>query len=324
MITCVLAEEFEVHKTQGNFNNETGVPLTVFDLPQSAEVAVIEMGMNHAGEIDRLANIVKPDICVITNIGVAHIENLGSKQGIFEAKCEMLPHMKAGGSVIVNGQDEYLGTLKSKGAITAGFDGCDIYATDIVSRGFDGVDFNINCENICHAVSLSVPGEHMIINALIAASVGQKLGMNMEQICAGLAKFAPSKGRMQVQKRDGFTVIDDAYNANPTSMAAAIRTLGGAQGRKVLVMGDMLELGKDAHKYHADMGVLAAECNIDLVVCVGELSKNTCDAAMKLGTQAMWFENLQSVQSEIANIVCEGDTVLIKSSHGTGLHGLVI
>ncbi len=324
MISCVLGEAFVVHKTQGNFNNETGVPLTVFALPENAQIAVIEMGMNHFGEIDKLASIVKPDICVLTNIGEAHIENLGSRDGILRAKSEMLAHAKDGGCTVINGDDEYLLKLQADNIIKAGFEHCDIFPSEIVENGFDGVEFYVNYKADKAKVSLCVPGNHMITNALIATGVGLKLGMNLEQIARGLEKFAPSKGRMHISKRDGYTVIDDAYNANPTSMAAAIRTLSTAQGRKVLVMGDMLELGKNEVKYHEDMGRLAAECNIDLILCVGRLSKAAYDCAKKLGANALHFDDLPSVQVQISTYLEQGDYVLVKSSHGTGLYKLEI
>ncbi len=322
MISCVLAEAFVVHKTHGNFNNETGVPLTVFAMPENSQIAVIEMGMNHLGEIDRLAQIVKPDICVLTNIGEAHIENLGSKDGILQAKSEMLAHAKDGGCTIINGDDEYLLKIKDDNIVKAGFINCDIFPDDITEKGFEGVEFFINYGAQKAKVKLSVPGNHMITNALIATGVGIKLGLNLKQIATGLEKFSPSKGRMHISRKNGYTVIDDAYNANPTSMAAAIRTLGKANGRKVLVLGDMLELGQNENKYHEEIGKLAVECGIDLTICVGVLSKNAYNAAKKLGADALHYSDLASVQSQIDSVVQQGDYILVKASHGTGLYKL--
>ncbi len=321
LIASVLGEKYVVHKTFGNLNNQTGVPLTVFSMPDDAQAAVIEMGMNHAGEIDALAEIVKPSVCVITNIGEAHIENLGSKQNIFSAKCEMLAHMKQGGRIVVDGEDPFLRALceTRSDVITAGFCDCDVSATDINELGFKGVNFSINHRASRVNVTMCVPGIHMVKNALIATAVGIALGMNLQEIANGIEKFTPSKGRMNIFEFNGMTVIDDSYNANPTSMKAAIETLVSATGRRVCIIGDMLELGQNAPAYHKQIGDYARECGIDQVLCVGELSKNM----LLNNPDALHFDDVSALEQELDNILKPGDTVLIKASNGTGLHKLI-
>ncbi|HBU12581.1 MAG TPA: UDP-N-acetylmuramoylalanyl-D-glutamyl-2, 6-diaminopimelate--D-alanyl-D-alanine ligase [Clostridiales bacterium] len=322
MIAAVLSQRFSVLKTEGNFNNQTGVPLTLLRLTERHEIAVVEMGTNHFGEIRALSKIARPNDCFLTNIGTAHIEHLGSKEGILKAKCEMLEYMDQNGRVFYNGDDEYLRVLKDCGRKTVSYGlsaGNDFYAKEIRPKGLLGTDFTI-----CHAgcectVHISAPGEYMVQNALAAFAAGVCYGMTEEEIKAGLASFAPVGDRMRTIEANGVTVLSDVYNANPDSVRAALAVLALARGRKVCVLGDMLELGRQAETLHFETGLAAAQC-ADIVLCVGALARHIAAGA---GAKAQWFETQQELITALPGMTQSGDTVLVKGSRGMKLEETV-
>lgn len=325
MIASVLSQAFCVLKSEGNLNNQTGVPLTVFRLEDCHDVAVVEMGTNHFGEIRNLAKIARPDFCFLTNIGEAHIEHLGSKEGILKAKAEMLDYKKEGGRVLVNGDDPYLYTLKQTRTDVTSFGlepENDIYAKEMIARGLDGTDFTACFDGQELLLHVPSPGPHMVYNALAAVAAGLALGMEPEAIAKGIAEYAPISGRMCIEQKNGITVLNDVYNANPGSVRAALDVLAYAEGRRVCVLGDMFELGKDAERYHKQTGTYAAK-KTDRVLCVGALSRHTCEGAKEAGADAAWFETQDALLGALSDLIEQGDTVLVKASRGMRLERTV-
>lgn len=220
MIASVLSEKYRVLKTPGNFNNELGLPLTVFQLTEEDEVAVLEMGINHFGEMHRLSKIARPDVCVITNIGTCHLEFLGDRDGVLRAKSEIFDFIAPDGQIVLNGDDDKLSALKEVRGITPQFFGiehaCAIRATDIENAGLKGVKCRIHDGTESFAVTIPIPGYHMVLNALAATAVGRALGMSLEEIRRGIEKLQALGGRFRILEAGGITVVDDCYNANPT------------------------------------------------------------------------------------------------------------
>ena len=322
MLYSVLSQRFAVMKSLGNLNNQTGVPQTLFRISNEDEIAIVEMGTNHFGEIESLAKMVRPDFCVYTNIGDSHIEHLGSREGILRAKCEMLPYMQPDGRVFFNADDPLLATIPQKNipCTSYGLASCaDVYAKDVRECGLDGTDFIACCGDLEFPVHVPAPGKHMVQNALCAIAVGLALCMDTHSLQAGVAAYTPLAGRMLIEHTEHLTILNDVYNANPSSVKASIDVLAAAPGRKVCILGDMLELGEHAAEYHAETGAYAAQKGIDLVLCVGRLSVHTAAAAQKQGAEAQYFATQNELKPLLAQALREGDTVLVKASRGMAL-----
>lgn len=322
MIASVVEQKYKVQKTQGNFNNEIGVPLTIFSIDEGHEVAVLEMGINQFGEMHRLSKMVRPDICVMTNIGLCHLENLKSRDGILEAKSEIFDFVKENCTAILNGDDDKLITLKSREAIHPKFYGLesnnDIYAEIIEDKGLEGITCDVVSEAGRIHVWIPIPGMHMVYNALAGAQVGLQLGLTLDEIKAGIEALKPTGGRNNILKVGNKTVIDDCYNANPVSMRSSLDVLAKAEGRKVAILGDMGELGEDEKALHYGVGEYAAQQNIDVLVCVGVLSeemKKGAEFVEGTKTNVMYFETKEGMLAELDKIVEENDTILVKASH---------
>lgn len=325
LISDVLSQKYTTLKNQGNLNNQTGVPLTLLRLNHSHEAAVVEMGTNHFGEIARLAKIVRPSVCVFTNIGDAHIEYLGSREGILKAKCEMLDFRDDDAIIIANGDDSLLRGLKERytNVLLYGFGaGNDVYATDIRERGLDGSSFIAHYRGTQQQIDIPAPGSYMVSRALCAIAVGAHLGVTPAQIAAGVAAYAPISGRMTIEKTERFTILNDAYNANPTSVAASIDITAKAEGRRVLILGDMFELGKDELLYHRQIGAYAAKKGIELILCVGRLSSAIYDGAKEEGGNVIHFNDKEALKTALHELLLPGDTILIKASNGMKLQEL--
>lgn len=323
MIAAVLEQKYNVLKTQGNFNNEIGLPLTVFNIEPYHTAAVLEMGMNQFGEIRNLSRIAKPNIAVITNVGVSHIENLGSREGILKAKSEIFEFVKHNGKAVLNADNDMLITLKDKLDIDILWFGIKnklgIFADNIVSDGLDGVSCNIHTQNGSFCVNIPIPGEHMVYNALTSASVGVLMGLSNDEIKKGIEGFKASKMRMySFKNKNGVNIINDVYNANPVSVKASIDVLAGVEGRKVCILGDMFELGEYAQQMHYDIGAYAAEKNIDVIICIGELSRFMYDGACKnTKIKAFYFKTQEEfLLNNLYKYILNGDTVLVKASRG--------
>ena len=323
MLAAVLSSRFRTFKTPGNLNNQTGVPLTLFRLEPEHELAIIEMGTNHPGEIRRLSAMAQPTICLITNVGVAHIEFFGTRENIFRGKAEMLEHMRPGGAVIVNGDDDML--VRLPGAVRFGFqEHNDVRACDVEDLGLSGSAFTVCAGGERARMQVRAPGRHMIGNALAAVAAGLALGMPLEELREGVERFSPAAGRMQVRRGAHFTVLDDTYNANPTSVMAAIDVLERAPGRRVCVLGDMLELGAQTEEFHEVVGMYAALHGVDLIVCVGTNAEQTFLGAHALAPQrARYFETQETLLSILPLLLRDGDTILVKGSRGMHLEQTV-
>lgn len=318
MIASVLRQRFRVCATDKNFNNDIGVPKTLFGIEESDEVAVVEMGMNHFGEISYLSKMAEPDIVLINNVGVSHIENLGSREGILKAKCEIFDGLKVGGIRIINGDDDMLSTIEDSSVIRFGMDkGFDIYGDNIVQNGIDGVGFVLHIGDNSIEVNIPVPGKHMVSNALAAASVGKAMGLSPEEIKKGIEGFVPSGGRLDKIVTDKYVIINDAYNANTASAMAGLEVLKNAEGEKCAILGDMFEMGSFAPEEHKKVGAFAASLGIDKLIAIGELSRNTYEAAVAGGIrQAFCFDSQEQFFEKLPDIISEGATILVKASHG--------
>lgn len=321
MIASVLAQKYNVHKTQGNFNNECGLPLTIFEMNEENQVSVLEMGINHFGEMRKLSTVASPDICVITNIGVAHLEFLKTREGIMQEKTQMFQDMKPGGSVVLNGDDPLLSTIGPVKGSDPIFYGLDldknaVYATDVEPLGLKGTSCTIHLPEGSFSCVVPIPGIHMVSNALAGSAVGSKLGLTTEEIKRGIESLPSIPGRNHIIQTDRLILLDDCYNANPVSMKASLDVLNMGIGRKVAVLGDMGELGPDYAALHRSVGEYAAEIGIDLVCAIGPMSKEIAEGAASDGTKALWFETKADFLAQTKDVLKDGDNVLIKASHG--------
>lgn len=333
MVSGVLSQRYNVHKTQGNFNNEIGVPLTIFNLESSHEAAVIEMGMSGFGEISRLTSIVKPDIAIITNIGLSHIEKLGSRQNILKAKMEILEGLKEKGLVILNGDDNLLNGLKDLLKYRTVFygmeDGLDYQAYNISSQGEMGTSFEIAIGNNNYRVHVPVPGIHNIHNALAAIAVGVELKVPIDYIIKGIGEFLPGKMRLNIIDINGIKIINDAYNASPQSMEAAINVLkdvANGNSRTIAVLGDMLELGDISIKAHRDVGKYAVSKDTSYIVAVGEKAKDIAEGAIEAGAkkeQVLHFKDNTEAGKFLINFTIPGDVLVVKGSRGMKMEEIV-
>ena len=331
MVAAVLGERFKVLKTEGNFNNEVGLPLTLLRLNSNHEICVVEMGMNHFGEIEYLSSIVEPDVAVITNIGDSHIENLGSRENILKAKCEIFSHMDPKkGYVILNGDDPLLEPLRAslpfQSVLVGTAEGLDYRATGVESDGEKSVRCHVRTPRSGFDVEIPALGNHMLYPTLTAAAVAEHFGMTGGEIARGVLRFAPTKMRMNILKRgDGITILNDAYNANPQSMRAAVEVLSKSGGDyKIAVLGDMFELGPFAPTLHAGVGAYLGKAGIDCLVAVGELSRHLYDAAKDaMVPQVYWCETKEEAKPILAELVKPNSTILVKASRGMAFEELV-
>ncbi len=324
MIASVLSQKYNVLKTMGNFNNEIGLPLTIFNMDENTEVCVLEMGMNHFGEIHNLSKIATPDICVITNIGVSHIENLGSREGILKAKSEIFDFMKTDGKKILYGDDDLLSKIQGSNIIFYGTNSDNnFYADNIIYNGLNGTDFDIKFGTDEISVGLKKPGKHMVLNSLAAAAVGTVLGVEKDLIKRGIENFESTYMRMEILKTDKYTILNDVYNANPDSMKAALDVLAKAEGRRVCILGDMLELGEYSPKMHYEIGEYAANLGIELVISMGKLAENIYKGAEDKNENNYYFENIDALNIAFDKLLEDKDTILIKASRGMHFENIV-
>ena len=325
MIASVLSEKYNVLKTEGNFNNEIGLPLTVFNIREEHEVAVLEMGISHFGDMKPLAKIARPDVCVITNIGYAHLENLGTRDGILKEKSSMTDYMNPKGSVIFNGDDDKLKSYTSRDGRTPVYFGltssCPFHVENIERKGLKGTYAEFVTPTSRFHAHISIPGDHMIYNALAGVAVGYALGMDNDEIARGIEKLVPIAGRNNLIEAKHYTIIDDCYNANPASMKSSLDVLAYADTRKGAILGDMVELGADELAMHREVGAYAAFKNTDVLVCIGALSKDMAEAAKEtvLATEknmkVFHFDTKEDFYQNMGQILKENDTILVKASH---------
>ena len=321
MIAQVLEHSFRTCKTPVNHNNDIGVPMAILAMPEDTQVAVLEMGMNHFREIAYLSKIGRPNVAVIVNIGTAHIEYLGSIQGIRQAKLEILEGMRKDGHLILNGDDPMLRELpespKQKVVYFGSDEGCLIRASDI--RSEEGhLRFQVTFKERHFRVELPMEGLHFVPDALAAISVGLGMGVPTGKIQSALAHFRNMEGRQEILRTEQYTIIKDCYNAGPESMAAALRVLGSQQGRRIAVLGDMLELGDCAEAEHYRIGRIAAE-EADLVFAYGPNSQRvqvgTITGGMKISS-TQCFDTHEALIAALRRAVKPGDVLLFKGSRG--------
>ncbi len=321
MIACVLGADYRVEKTPVNHNNDIGMPMAVLSMPEDTQIAVLEMGMNHFREIAYLASIALPDVAVIVNIGTMHIEHLGSQEGILKAKLEILEGMGSEGKVILNGDDQLLWNVRQSG-IAATYFGirnpkCHVLGSNVLQK--DGkLIFEVRCADMEQKVALNLEGEHFVSDALAAISVGVAFGITPEKICGNLSDFRSMAGRQEIFEHDGYTIIKDCYNAGPESMSAALTVLGNRKGRRIAVLGDMLELGMCAAAEHYRVGRIAAE-KADMVFAYGPNSARVVSGALTGGisnARADAFEDREALIAALKRVVKPGDVLLFKGSHG--------
>lgn len=332
-VASVLSQKYNVLKTEGNYNNEIGLPLTIFNITEEHEIAVLEMGIDHFGEMHRLATVSQPDICIITNIGLAHLENLGSRDGILQAKTEVFDHLKPNATVLLNGDDDKLQTISSVQGRPPVFFGLaenlDAYADDIENLGLKGTMCTLHLPTGKVRVHIPVPGKHMLYNALAGACTGIALGLTLQEIKAGIESLRTIAGRTNLIETSSLMIIDDCYNASPASMQGALDVLSYALGRTVAVMGDMFELGANEKELHYNTGVYASRKGIDVICCIGKLSRNTWEGASAQRriqgnkNAAYYFETKEEFMSKIDTIIQKGDTVMVKASHSMNFPEIV-
>ena len=329
MIYAAISNNFDTLKNEGNFNNHIGVPLTLFNLNKKHECAIIEMGMSNFNEIEYLANIVNPKIGVISNIGLSHIENLGSQDGILKAKLEITTNFDENNILIVNGDDEYLSKVCKEDCNynlkTFGFNSNnDVYCTEYIMSE-DSINFKCIIGGKEEAIFIPTVGKHNIYNAMAAILVGLTLGMELEDIKLGLRGFTASKMRLDIFKKNDLTIINDAYNASPDSMKAALDILGRYEKRRVAILGDMFEMGEHSEYGHRLVGESSIN-NVDILITIGDMSKFIGDEAKKLGldnNNIHHFENKELAIESLNNLINKDDVVLVKASRGMKLEQIV-
>ena len=321
MIASVLGVKFNTLKTAGNFNNEVGLPLTVFNIREEHEAAVLEMGISDFGEMHRLSKVARPNLCVITNIGLCHLEFLGDRDGVLCAKSEIFDFASESFKAIVNGDDDKLQTLKSRDdldCITFGMDSSnDVYAKNVENLGLDGLKCNISTPAGEFNAHIHIPGMHMVYNALAGTCVGLSCGLTLDEIKSGIENAQTISGRNNLIHTEDYTIMDDCYNANPVSMKASLDVLSTALGRTVAILGDMGELGTNERALHYTVGEHAAQKGIDLLLCVGTLAEEIVKGARTVNPDmnVILFETKEKLLEELPKLLNKGDSILVKASH---------
>jgi UDP-N-acetylmuramoyl-tripeptide--D-alanyl-D-alanine ligase len=325
MTAAVLQSAFRIQKSPANHNNDLGLPMAVLDIPEGTEVAVLEMGMNHFREMAYLSSIAKPDVAVIVNIGTMHIEHLGSREGILQAKLEILEALKPGGKLLLNADDAYLATVRQPNTLWFGSgESCAVRGGDVCQK--DGVlSFAAETANEKISVEMELEGAHFVPDALAAIAVGYALGVPGEKIREGLASFQNMEGRQEIFEAKGCTIISDCYNAGPESMAAALQVLGNRPGRHIAVLGDMLELGQVSASAHEQVGRLAAQ-NAEYLLSYGNFAEYMVRGALDSGMQkdhVAAFAEKSELSRCLRHIARPGDVILFKGSRGMRMEHLV-
>jgi UDP-N-acetylmuramoyl-tripeptide--D-alanyl-D-alanine ligase len=331
MTAAIFSRRYQTLASQGNFNNEIGLPLTLFRLKSSHQWAVLELGMNHFNEIRRLSAICQPDMGIITNIAPCHLEGVGTIEGVVKAKSELLENIRSGGTIILNRDDPYLARLGTRSHVDVLFFGesekADIRAHSIHETS-DGIEFVLELPGGSTQVRLPAAGRFMVANALAASAAGYLAGISAEIIGAGLSQYRPIPGRLSIiETAQGMTIIDDTYNANPASMAAAVNTLITRAGkdRAILVVGDMRELGKESDRLHRQIGEMAGRVGIYRIYITGSHADDFAEGA-RLGGMAQDRITTGEKEAIIADLKDElraGDWILVKGSRGAAMETVV-
>ncbi len=326
-MTCaVLSQKYRTLKTEGNLNNEIGMPKTLFRITPEIQAAVIEMGMNHFGEISRMTAAAKPDAAIITNIGVSHIEFLGSRDGILKAKTEILEGMPAGAPLLVNSDNDKLKDFTDPRCRVVRFaiddPRADVRAKDIAEDN-GATRFTVCFDGKAQEVCIPLVGRHQVYNALAAFGAGLLFRVPPADIAMGLSSYAPAGMRQRIRHVNGFTVIEDCYNASPDSQKAALNVLAETKAsRRIAVLGDMLELGAYSKEAHRQVGEYAAKSGIDVLFCCGKAAKQIAEAAGQT-VPTQYFENKDDLFAALSKALRPGDAVLFKASRGMAFEEVI-
>ena len=328
LVAAVLSSRYKVFKTKGNFNNEIGLPLMIFNLDKSYDAAVLEMGMSNLGEIHRLADTARPDIAIITNIGVSHIEYLKTRENILKAKLEITDFFNKENTLIINSDNDLLHTIDSESFNLVKI-GMDSESTDYRAEQLALMDDSIKFKVMNKAGVLSpefnvnIPGKHNILNSLLAIACGRELGLSYEEMIDSIRSLEFTSMRLDIVKGSQFTIIDDCYNASPDSMKAAIDVLMNVQGlRKVAVLGTMKELGEESYKLHKDIGQYAEEKAVDMLITVGEYSKAYLDGFMHRDRFKAFIDN-EEANAFLEKLTAKEDVILVKASRSMKFESIV-
>ncbi|EHK2356124.1 MAG: UDP-N-acetylmuramoyl-tripeptide--D-alanyl-D-alanine ligase [Clostridium perfringens] len=314
LVAAVLSDKYKVFKTKGNFNNEIGLPLMILELDSTYDVAILEMGMRGLGQIKELAEIASPDLGIITNIGISHIEILKTRENILKAKMEIATFFDKNNTLVVCGNDDFLGALPEA-------------EYKIVKTGV-GENFKIGAKNIAleelsskftvydgekeEEFSLDMPGEHNISNLMLGIAIAKELGVSFEEMKRGLKNIEATSMRLELIKKDGFSILNDCYNSSPVAVKSAIDVMKNIEGkRRIAVLGTMRELGHKSEEAHEEIGKYAKENGIEKVLCLGDFSENIKEG---YGEGCTVYENKEELIKDLLNIICDGDIILVKAS----------
>ncbi len=332
MVYYILSEKYVCGRNMKNYNNDIGLPLSIFQFDSSTEAVVLEMGMSGYGEIDRLAGIVRPDIGIITNIGVAHIENLGSREGIFKAKMELAGHISESGTLIFEKSDMLTkeSTAGDYRQVSAGTDkDCDYVISNIDDRGIEGIEFTLEHEGKTLDVRLPVPGKHNAVNSAVAVAAGELLDVSAEDALKGLSKLELTGRRLRYIRGRQADVIDDTYNASPDSMKSALKVLENSPlpeksgSKRTAILGDMFELGDESRMQHREVGRFAAGLDIDRIIAVGSDAREIFEGAQGGRAEVMYFSTKEEFYARLGEFAGKGDIILVKGSRGMKMEDIV-
>ncbi|HAT4282457.1 TPA: UDP-N-acetylmuramoyl-tripeptide--D-alanyl-D-alanine ligase [Clostridium perfringens] len=314
LVAAVLSDKYKVFKTKGNFNNEIGLPLMILELDSTYDVAILEMGMRGLGQIKELAEIASPDLGIITNIGISHIEILKTRENILKAKMEIATFFDKNNTLVVCGNDDFLGALPEaqykivKTGVGENFEiGAKNIALEELSSKFTVYDGEKKEE-----FSLDMPGEHNISNLMLGIAIAKELGVSFEEMKRGLKNIEATSMRLELIKKDGFSILNDCYNSSPVAVKSAIDVMKNIEGkRRIAVLGTMRELGHKSEEAHMEIGKYAKENGIEKVLCFGDFSENIKEG---YGEGCTVYENKEELIKDLLNIICEGDIILVKAS----------
>lgn len=331
MVASVVGKKYKILKTEQNLNNEIGVSKTILNLHEGIDVAIIEMGMCNSGEILEISNIIKPNIGVVTNIGVSHIESLKTRENIFKAKMEIIGGMKKGSTLILNKDVDFFNSYSNKGYNVKFYsiksENVDVFANNI-NYNLEKTNFDIVDDSLKIKVELPCLGEHSVYSALVAYIIGRQLAISVDDILEGLKLYKPSGMRQKIVNFNGIKFVEDCYNASPDSMKAAIETISRitVSGRKIMVISDMLELGCIANKEHYKIGQLIAKSAVDKVYCFGDFAKQYVDGAIENGMNKRDIEIFPGkieLEKKLNAEINSGDIVWFKASRGMKLEEVI-
>jgi UDP-N-acetylmuramoyl-tripeptide--D-alanyl-D-alanine ligase len=330
MLYWIFSEKYMTARNIGNLNNHIGLPLTVLSMPEGTEAGIFEMGMSELGEIDLLAKLVRPDIAIITNIGISHIENLGSRENILKAKLEITNYFTPEGILIVNEDSDFLSRDNVMGnykVVTTGETGrSNFILSNIIDYGEDGIEFTIEHKEEVQTFRLNIPGRHNAYNGALAVAAASSCGISMAEAARGLLKLEITDKRLNIKGKNGMKIIDDTYNASPDSMKAAIDVLTATKGfRKIAILADMFELGENSDAFHAEVGRYAAESGLDLLIAVGIQAKHIYEAGKEILGEGKvhYYETKELLMGDIGSMISSGDVILLKGSRGMAMDQVV-